>query len=41
MPLVGKYWLSLDLHYWPKDTAHTWAKVEPENVVRVGVDDFA
>ena len=41
MPRVGKYWLSLDLYYWPKDTAHTWAKVEPENMVSVGVDDFA
>ena len=41
MPRVGKYWLSLDLYHWPHDTAHTWAKVEPENTVRVGVDDFA
>ena len=41
MPRVGKYWLSLDLYHWPHDTAHTWAKVEPENMVRVGVDDFA
>ena len=41
MPRVGKYWLSLDLYYSPFDTAHTWAKVEPENMVRVGVDDFA
>ncbi|MFC2018171.1 glycine cleavage system protein H [Chloroflexota bacterium] len=41
MPRIGKYWLSLDLYYWPKETAHTWAKVEPDNKIRVGVDDFA
>ena len=41
MPRIGKYWLSLDLYHWPHDTAHTWAKLESENKVRVGVDDFA
>ena len=41
MPRIGKYWLSLDLYHWLHDTAHTWAKLEPENKVRVGVDDFA
>jgi glycine cleavage system H protein len=43
VPRIGKYWLSLDHYYWPKDTAHTWAKQEsePPKVVRVGVDDFA
>ena len=41
MPRIEKYWLSLDLYHWPQDTAHTWAKVEPDNKVRVGVDDFA
>lgn len=41
MPRIGKYWLKLDLHHWPHDTAHTWAKVEPDGKVRVGVDDFA
>jgi len=41
MPRIGKYWLSLELYYAPFDTAHTWAKVEPGGIVRVGVDDFA
>lgn len=41
MPRVGKYWLSLELYYAPFDKAHTWAQLEPENMVRVGVDDFA
>jgi glycine cleavage system H protein len=41
MPRVGKYWLSLELYYAPFDTAHTWAKAEPDGKVRVGVDDFA
>ena len=41
MPRVGKYWLNLDLYHLPINTAHTWAKVEPENIVRVGIDDFA
>ena len=40
MPKIGKYWVSQDHHYWPHDTAHTWAKVEGGKV-RVGVDDFA
>ncbi len=43
MPRIGKYWLSGDRYYWPKDAAHTWAKPEgePAKVVRMGVDDFA
>src|SRR4030042_1770382 len=41
MPRIGKYWLSLELYYAPFDTAHTWAKLEPENMVRVVLDDFA
>ena len=41
MPRIGKYWLPLDLNYAPFEKAHTWAKVEPENTVRVGADDFA
>ncbi len=41
MPRVGKYWLSLDLYHYPLNAAHTWGKVEPENMVKVGVDDFA
>jgi glycine cleavage system H protein len=40
MPKIGKYWMSADHYYWPKDTAHTWAKVE-DGKVKIGVDDFA
>ena len=40
MPKIGKYWVSQDLHYWPHDNAHTWAKNE-DGKIRVGVDDFA
>lgn len=41
MPRIGKYWLKLDLHHWPHEASHTWAKVEPDNKVRIGIDDFA
>ena len=40
MPKIGKYWVDKDLHYWPHDTAHSWAKNE-DGKIRVGVDDFA
>ncbi len=40
MPKIGKYWVDKDLHYWPQDTAHSWAKNE-DGKIRVGVDDFA
>jgi len=41
MPQVGKYWIETELYHAPFDRAHTWAKLEPENLVRVGFDDFA
>jgi len=37
MPRIGKYWLSLDLYYTPR---HTWARLESDDAVRVGVDDL-
>ncbi len=41
MPRVGKYWLNLDVYHAPFNPGHTWAKVEPDNTVKVGIDDFA
>ncbi len=40
MPQVGKYWIETELYHAPFDRAHTWAKLEPKNLVRVGFDDF-
>lgn len=37
MPRIGKYWLSLSLYY---NTDHVWAKVEPDGLVGVGLDDW-
>lgn len=40
MTQIGKYWLETELYHAPFDQAHTWAKLEPDNLVRVGFDDF-
>lgn len=32
--------MPLELYYLPGDPGHTWAKIEDDGMVRVGVDDF-
>jgi len=38
MPRIDQYWVSTELYY---TTEHTWARIEENGVVKVGVDDFA
>ena len=38
MPKVGQYWVSMELYY---TREHTWARIERDGKVTVGVDDFA
>jgi len=38
MPKIDQYWVSTELYY---TTEHTWARIEENGTVKVGVDDFA
>jgi len=38
MPRIGQYWVSTELYY---TTEHTWARIQENGTVKVGVDDFA
>jgi len=38
MPKIDQYWVSTELYY---TTEHTWARIEENGTVKVGLDDFA
>jgi len=38
MPKIDRYWVSTELYY---TTEHTWARIEENGLVKVGVNDFA
>ncbi len=38
MPKIDQYWVSTEIYY---TTEHTWARIEENGTVKVGVDEFA